>query len=1054
MNKDRENYQQLAAKHPILNWFINNSVAANLLMLAILLIGLYMIGFFGLFGQTSKLRLESFPSQESRVIRITAGVNGSSPEDIEQGVTNKIEKALQGVQGIEKTTSLTSANESIIQVTAINKYNMDKLLDEVKAQVDSVKNLPAEVENVLVTRTAWQPSVLWATIYGDVSEKRLKEEATRLKNRLLQSDFIEKVEMSGVKPNEISIEISEKALQTNDLSLAEVANAININSINLSVGTLQTSKGNVALSIKSQANNQLDYENLIIKTNADGSALYLKDIATVTDGLAERQSYAGFNGQPSITLRLKSGKNANVIEADKAATKIISEFSQTLPGNLSVTAWNNRVSFVKDRIDLFVKNSITGVILVFLLLTLFLNIRLAFWVALGIPISFTGALILMKYFDISISLISLFGFILVLGIVVDDAIVIGESIYSWKKRTNNAPYATLKGTARVSVAATFGVLTTVAAFLPLTQIDSDIGNILGQIGSVVIFCLLFSLVESKLILPAHLYPIQVIADKNQTQNTWARLQASVAHGLELLVEKTYLPVVTTALRYRYFTFLLFCSFFVLSIGTLIGGIVPVSIMPYVESQSISARVEMDKNTSVSETIRLTKKVAADLAIADKQLMKKYQQNSKNISHISAFNYDDTTFVIQAGLASSDNRLAPSIITKQWRKVVGDIPGAKAINFTARQRFAGSDIELQVLSGNTQAQQEAGKKLAKLLKGIEGVIDVSNSQDNTGSEIIITPKPEAITYGITKAQLAKVIRAAFYGVEAERLQRQGEEVRVVVRYPKQERESLSDLRNLRIKTQNNTTVPLLAVADIDFAQAQKSIVHINGQRTVNINANIDKDKTSTETVIKVITEKILPEIKQQYPVEIQFGGEAEEDEKATKSMQLGFVVSLVLIYVLLAIPLKSYSKPIIIMSAIPFGIIGAIMGHLLLGMTLSILSMFGIIALSGVVVNDSLLLLSTIQQHRNEGMTVHKAIIMTGVRRFRPVILTSITTFVGIMPMLFETSFQAQFLIPMAVSLGFGILFATAITLILIPIVYAIFEDIFHLFFTEAKTKEV
>ncbi len=1041
-------YRVLASKHPILNWFINNAVASNLLMVGILLCGLYMVGFFGLFGQTSKLRLESFPARESDTVTVVAGVNGSNPEDIEQGVTNKIEEALQSVQGIEKITSKSSSESAEITVKAVSGYDMDKLFDEIKTQVDSVGNLPAEVEKVIVKRTDWQPSILWVTLHGNSNEKHLKTEANRLKNRLLQSSYIEKVEMSGVKADEISIEISEQSLKAYGLTLEKVASAINNNSLDLATGSLETSQGNVFLRIKSQARNQSDYENIVIGTNPDGSLLRLGTIATVTDGLAERQSYAGFNGQPSLTMRLKSGKNANVIEANKEATQIVNEFAQTLPDNITATIWNNRVSFVKDRIDLFVKNSITGVTLVFLLLTLFLNVRLAFWVALGIPISFTGALILMKYFDISISLISLFGFILVLGIVVDDAIVIGESIYSWKKRTNNAPYATLKGTARVSVAATFGVLTTVAAFLPLTQIDSKAGNILGQIGSVVIFCLLFSLLESKLILPSHLYHVDVAITKHHAKNTWQKLQTSIAHGLENLVKKTYLPVLTLALRQRYFTFLVFLSFFVLAIGTIVGGILPVSIMPYVESQSISLRVEMDKNTNVNETIRLAQKVANDLRTTDKQLMEKYHTETPNITNISAFNFDDTTFVIQAGLTLSDDRLAPSVISTQWRQVVGDIPGAKSINFSARQRFADSDIELQLLSENREIQQAASNTLVAALQGVEGIIDINNDQSETDNEILIQLKPEANAYGITKTQLARTIRAAFYGTEAERLQRGTEEVRVIVRYPKNERKSLSDLQNLNIYSKSGDAIPLMAVADLSFAQSPKNIEHINGKRTINVTANIDRKKTASEDVMRVINEKILPQIQKQYPIDIRFGGEAEEDEKAKQSMQLGFIISLILIYVLLAIPLKSYTRPLIIMSAIPFGIIGAIIGHLLLDMTLSMLSLFGIIALSGVVVNDSLLLLSTIQQHREEGMTVQKAIIVTGVRRFRPIILTSITTFVGLMPMLFETSFQAQFLIPMAVSLGFGILFATTITLVLIPIVYAMFNDIYHLFFVE------
>ncbi|PIE46327.1 MAG: hypothetical protein CSA44_00285, partial [Gammaproteobacteria bacterium] len=709
------------------------------------------------------------------------------------------------------------------------------------------------------------------------------------------------------------------------------------------------------------------------------------------------------------------------------------------------------VFFVKDRINLFVRNSSMGIVLVFLLLTLFLNVRLAFWVALGIPVALSGALIAMSVMDISINLITLFGFILVLGIVVDDAIVIGESIYAWKKRTGNAPYATLQGASRVSVAATFGVLTTVAAFLPLTQVDGDSGAILGQIGSVVIFCLLFSLLESKLILPSHLYHTHVAMPDHQAKNLWEKVQTSVSHGLETLVEKTYLPVLAVALRQRYFTLLLFIAALVLTAGTVWGGIVPVSIMPKVEAQAISLTVEMDNNTSVKRTIALAKQAGEALREADNQLMQEQHSDKPNITNISVFNIDNTTFMVWGGLASAEIRsLSAPEIANRWRTVMGDIPDANFVNYSARRRWSNNDIEVQVLGSDRHTQQAAGIALADALSRIDGVKEVNNSQNETSNEIRIALKPEAAVYGISKAQLAQTVRAAFYGLQAERLQRGDEEIRVMVRYPKAKRKSLADLYQLYVRTDNGTAIPLAAVAELSFDRSPKTIEHIDGQRALTVSANIDKEKTSSEAVIATLRKTVLPTLLQQYQVTIQFGGEAEEDEKATDSMKLGFVISLAMIFVLLAIPLKSYVRPIIIMTAIPFGIIGAVIGHLLLGMTMSMLSAFGIIALSGVVVNDSLLLLTTIQQHRDEGMDIHEAITVTGVRRFRPVILTSITTFVGLMPMLFETSFQAQFLIPMAVSLSFGIIFATAITLVLIPIVYAIFADIKRLFFIQVQ----
>ena len=1047
---NKQEINRLADKHSIINWFIHNHVAANLLMASILLVGLYMVGFFGLFGQHAKLRLEVFPSQEWPVIVISANINSSTPEDVEDGVTTKIEQVLQGVEGIEKTTSESGSNHSQVVVYVKTDYVIDKLYDDIKTRVDSIENLP--VEKIIVIRPLWQPEILSVILHGNAEKKVLKSEANRLKNILLRNPYIEKIDVKGSQPFEISIEVSESTLKQYKLTLNQIASAIDDASLNLSSGKIETEKGRLSLHIKSQAHNQTDYENLIIRSASDGSLLRLGDIAKVSDGFVETKHYAGFDDQPSITLTLKTGKNANVIEADKASSNIINAFKKTLPENIKVTIWDNSTHHVKDRINLLIKNGATAVLLVFLLLTLFLNIRLAFWVALGIPISLCGALILMGIFDISISLISLFGFILVLGIVVDDAIIIGESIYLWKSRTNNDPKATLIGASRVSVVATFGVLTTIAAFLPLTQIDGILGDILGEIAFVIIFCLLFSLVESKLILPSHLHSIRVATRENKSKNSWGKLQNFLAHGLESFVEKVHLPLLTRALRHPYFTLVIFLSIFILAIGTIIGKILPISMIPRVEGQNIILTVEMDNSVGFDETMRLAKKATKDLQTTDQQLMQKHGTYIPNIKNIM-FHINNTTFSVVGSLASSETRKTPGpIIANRWREIVGEIPQSKSINFGYRTKFSGNDIELQVFGEDRQKQSEAGKVIADAIKQIEGVKDINSNQEETNN-VLIDLKPEAGIYGISKTKLAQTIRMAFYGIEAERFQRKDEEVPVVVKYPENERKSLTDLYQLNVRTGNGKAIPITEVANLSYTQSLKNIKHINGQRSLIISANLDKNKISYEKATAIIMNKIAPKIQQQYDVTIALGGESY-DGGAVKSMKLGFLISLGLIYILLAIPLKSYFHPLIIMSVIPFGITGAIIGHLLLGMDLSILSFCGIIALSGVVVNDSLLLLSTIHKNQEEGLGFYESVLAAGVRRFRPIILTSITTFVGLLPMLFETSFQAQFLIPMAVSLGFGILFATAITLILVPVIYVIFNNIFQCFFRKVPSDTI
>lgn len=1041
-------FELLTNRHPLIHWFINNTVSANLLMMGILLTGLYMVGFFGLFGQTAKIPLEAFPLTESNTITVTASLNGASPEDVESGVTHKIEEALQGIQGIARTTSTSTASLASIRIEAATNYDLNRLLDEVKNSVDSLKGLPTEVEKVLVSKNQRQHDILWVTLYGEVNELFLKKTANRLKTQLLKNPYVETVLIDGEKAAEIAIEIPESRLNEYALTLPQIATAINNASLDLALGNLETTQGKIALRLKNQSDNIDDYSNITIRTFADGSTVKLGDIATLTDGLVEQSIMNEFNGKPSLTLRLKSGENANVIEADQAVTQAVLQFTRTLPPALQTTIWNNRVDDVRDRIDLFTRNVATGIFLVFLLLTLFLNLKLAFWVALGIPVSFAGALLAMGLSGITINLITLFGFIIVLGIVVDDAIIIGESIYSWKKQTHNAPQATLYGAARVSTAATFGVLTTVAAFLPLTQVDGRLGEILGQVGWVVIFCLLFSLLESKLILPAHLKATRVSLEGQISKNPWIKIQTAVAQGLEHLVEKTYLPVLSMALRHRYFTLLVFISAFILSLGTVLGGILKVSRFPHIESQSIALTVQMEQTVDVATTQAFARQAAKALRKTDQQLMQQADSSIPNITHIASFNTDDTTFMVRAGLASAETRsLDAQTIVERWRENVGPMVGAKSINYASRRRFTNADIEVHLLTDNPADQVTVQEKIIKHLARFDGIKEITSSEEEVSQEIHIHLKPEAKSYGVTHAQLARSIRAAFYGLEAERIQRGTDEIRVMLRYPRDERQSLANLTRLHLHTDSGLSLPIETVADLSFAYSPKTIRHLDGKRIVTISANVDRRLTRSDAVIENLrTEGFLTQLEQQYQVDIRLGGEAEEGEKTDASMTLGFIISLIMIYILLAIPLKSYGKPLIIMSVIPFGIIGAIIGHLLLGMDISMIGIFGIIALSGVVVNDSLLLLSTIQQNRDAGLSLYEAVQVTGVKRFRPVILTSLTTFAGLMPMLFETSFQAQFLIPMAVSLGFGILFATCITLILIPVLYFISDDINGLFF--------
>jgi len=1039
-------------QHPIINWFIHNPVTANLLMVGILFTGLYMIGFFGLFGMTSKLNLEAFSSLPTTTLTVVVSLNGSNPEDVEQGVTNKIEEALQGVSGIDKVTSVSMGDQARVYVKAVLGYDIDKLYGDVKQRVDGIGGLPKQVERVFVDKEERKFALFSASIYGDVGEDLLLQEARRLKRILLGDPHIGDIDLWGEKERQVSVNVSQHRLNEYRLTLDDVANAIKRASLNLSVGSIDAATGRLALRIKNQAHTQSDFDALTIRANADGSRLRLKDIAKVSVGFSETETFALYDGKPSVTLDLSSGLNANVIEADKSAQAVIRDFAKTLPEGLKVTVWNNNVVYVRDRIRLFTSNVLQGACWVFLLLTLFLNLRLAFWVAMGIPISLAGALVMMKVFAISINMFTLFGFILVLGIIVDDAIVIGESVYTFKKRLNNATDATIKGVSRVSTAATFGVLTTVAAFLPLTHISGDLGYVLAQTAIVIIFALLFSLVDSKLILPSHLYRVRVVTVEHKPRNPWGKLQSFIAHGIERMIERLYLPVLTWSIRHQFFVLLLFILMLVMAAALVISGVVKQSFFPNVESNHIQLRVDMNNNVSAAETAAIAKKATQALHQADKALMQEKGQTQSNLTSVFAASRSERSFSVYVGLApSAIRKVSAQTIASRWNKLLGKIKEAESVTFDAAERFASHDVEINISADNAAANEAVSSRIAAALQSLSGVKQVASSQ-GIRQEVHIHLKPSAMIYGVTQTQLANTIRAAFYGVEAQRFQQGSDEIKVMVSYPEVERASLADLEHLPVRLNDGSAIAMGELATLSFVEVPKRIKHINSQVIRTVYADVDKTVTTSQKVVQALNKELIPELIAQYPVKISLSGESEAREASNDSLKIAMLVAVVAIYVLLAISLSSHFLPFVIMSAIPFGLVGAVLGHLILGKAVSMISLFGMVSLSGVVVNDSLLLVSTIKQYRREGMPLFDTIRLTGLRRFRPVILTSITTFAGLMPMLWETSLQARFIVPMAISLGFGILFATLITLILVPVLYLLGLRMHGLLFKAVETE--
>ncbi len=1006
-------------------------------------------GFFTFFT----VRKEGFPAFAAETVSVRVPIRGGTPEDVERGVAIKIEESLQSVDGIEHIRSVSADNIATITIQAKEDYPITKLLDDVKIQVDAIPSFPEQAEKPVISEQKRSNEVLWVELYGSAPEADLKEAARNLRNALLRQPAISKVNTVGDRDYEISIEPSEEKLRLYNLTFDELARAVSNNSLDLGGGVIRSERGDISLRSRDQAYLKADFENIPVRTNADGTRIFVKDVANVRDSFIDQEYLNRFRGQPSVSLRIKTEGNDDILKAVAQARGTVEQYSEAnmLPEGVQIAGWYDGAVNIRDRLVLLGKNGFVGVTLVFLTLTLFLNLRLAFWVAIGIPISLAGALACFPIagINLSVNVISAFGFLVVLGIVVDDAIVIGESIYSEKEQqkaiTDSKGYirSTVRGVSKVVTPATFGVITTVAAFLPLTQVSGQLGNVFGQIATTVILCLIFSLIESKLILPSHLAHINVHKKpKNAISRTWTRIQSSIARGLQWVIDCVYRPIIHTLIPWRYAALAGFIAILILVISLLPAGKLRFVFFPNIYNDNITVNLELEQGQSVDylHTSALRIEQAAEELGA--RYEEEFSHNPFVEVQISSSNNTRVAVITELSRSTTRKFLPTAQIIKDWRKHVGPIAGARSLTFAAEAGPPGGDFVINLESENLNELKAAADELKAVISTYPGVYDTLDTFDSGKPEILYSITPEAQAAGITKRDLAIGVRDAFYGREAQRVQRGREEVRVMVRYPLEERDALETLRDMRIRKSDGTAVPFSLVANTEYSESLASIDRYDGKRVVDVEGSIDKAITSSDEIEARLQKEYYPEMLAKYPsISISTSGEVEQRQKSMKSLQIGFLFSIIFIYILIAIPLKSYVKPLIIMSVIPFGIIGALMGHFIMGIPISILSVFGILALSGVIVNDSLVLVCRVDDLCKEGNTLLEACRRAGADRFRAILLTSLTTFFGLYPLLRETEVQAQFLKPMATSLAFGILFATLITLILLPILMLIAKDI-------------
>ena len=1016
----------------IISWFARNHVAANLLMVVIILTGLV---------SALTIRTQMTPDLEADEVSVDVAFPGASPGEVESGVVTRIEEAVREIEGIDDMHSYSREGMGSVRLTVESGYDIQIILDEVKMAVDRIARMPESTEKPRIYRNQHQRGAINVQISGNLNERGMKTLAEEIRDEILNLPSVTKAEVSGARPYEIAVELKEEKLRQYGLTLAQVAQAVQRSSLDLPAGAIKSDSGDILLRTEGQAYQKQDFESIVLLSEADGTRLTLGDIAEVSDGFIEYEFFSLFNGQPSIGVSIYAIADQNQIEISNEVTAYVEKRKATLPPGIRLDSWMDNTKYLSGTLSMMVTNMLSGVILVLVVLGIFLRLQLAFWVMIGMPIAFLGAFALMPALGGSINMVSLFGFILVLGIVVDDAIIIGESVQTVTEEDGHNIDNVIRGARRVATPATFGVLTTIVAFVPLMLIPGTFGAMPAAIGLVVILCLAFSIVESKLILPAHLASMKPLPANDDSPSLLRRFQNNFAARLRQVTYDYYEPFLLRAIRQRYITVSVFLGMLILALGFIIGPYVRTVFFPNMSMQYIGAQIELVEGSSTSQAVKVVQEMSDKLV----ELNASKPEDEKFLVNFFAFTNNGNGRIMAELKPGDELNRNPEEIATEWRSAIGDIAGTKKMEISGSQKShgQGKDLGFKLISHDTKALAEAAELLEQTLKKYEGVYDIENSNTGNIPEINLKIKPSAEALGLALSDLANQVRAAFYGVEAQRIQRGREEVRVMVRYPKTERESRGNLDSMFIRTQQGDEVPFTSVAELEERSSPSSIVRTWGKRSVRISANVEKTIIEPGIIVKdVIRGEFGAELKLRFPsVTLELDGASREESEMLEGILYTAILALFCIYALMAIPLKSYMQPLIIMGVIPFGMIGALIGHLIVGIDFSAMSLLGIVALAGVVVNDSIILVDYVNHSVEEGISTVEAAINAGTRRFRAIMLTSLTTFFGLLPILLETSFSAQMLIPMAVSLGFGILFATVITLILIPCLYVILNDL-------------
>ena len=1037
----------------VIGWFARNGVAANLLLVVIVVAGAITL---------TDLKQEVFPEFSLDIITVTTQYRGASPEDVEEGVCVRIEEALQGVDGIKEMTATATEGSASIVLEVLAGYDVRAVLEDAKTSIDAIDTFPEEVEKPTIREVSSRNRVIEVVISGNADLGTLKRLGQRVRDELTALPEISQADLLNVPPYEISIEVSEEAMRRWGLTFDRVANAVRAFSVDLPGGSVKTETGEVLFRTKGQAYSGEEFEGLVLLTRPDGTRIHVRDVANVIDGFEEQTVAANFDGKPSVTVKVFRVGDQNAVTIAEVVHEYVRQAASWMPEGIEIATWQDDARLLKGRIDLLVKNAYTGLILVFVVLALFMRVRLAFWVTIGIPISFLGSIALMPVFDLSVNMLSLFSFILVLGIVVDDAIVVGENIYATQQRTGKGMSGAIRGCHEVLVPVAFGVLTTMAAFTPMLFVPGIMGKVIWILPMIILPTLFFSLIESNLILPRHLSHFRAARagePAGPVARAWNGFFDLFSDGLDWFIRKAYRPVLRAALEWRYLTLSVALFTVLLTAGMVGAGIVRFILFPDVGSDAVVGYLTMPRDASAEST-----RAGLDrLERAVEELRRDFAREGQDpVAHVMTSMGQHPFRAVQGGpmgtisaatgdylgevnlgLVPAEDRGVPAArIANAWREKVGEIPGAVELSIQYDLIGGSKPIDLRLSGPDLAGVREVAGLVKARLAEYPGVKDVSDTYRAGKPELKLALTPEGQALGLTLQNLGRQVRQGFFGEEAQRIQRDRDEVRVMVRYPQGSRTSIGDLEQMRVRTPGGSEVPFSTVATGSVGRGPASITRIDRQRSINVQADLDDTVTTLTEVVGALDAEFLPDLMARHPgIQYSFEGDQADFSESTAGLLEGFGLIMFVMYGLLAIPLKSYWKPLLILSAVPFGMIGAIWSHVAFGLSVSFMSMCGMVAVAGVVVNDGLVLVTFINRRSRKRHAIHEAVREAGEARFRPILLTSLTTAAGVTPLMLEKSLQAQFLIPMAVALAFGVLFATLVTLLLVPSLYLILDDV-------------